>query len=146
MSFYIFRLSNEKASAIFRLRQKTNHDLPPGTPATLGISIEPTQVIQDQLDAIRMDQPMDITDAPSAGALVKPSHNVNQTGHIAGRILENLYNYVTSFSVQNLPVNAIPIGELTENGFLPVKAFQTWFENLSRKVANDPHFLTKPSS
>lgn len=108
------------------------------TTATLGISIEPLAVVQQELATINQ---------PSAStALVKPSANISQVGQIAGRVLENLYNYVTSFTVQNIPLNSIPIGQLTENGYLPLKTFQTWYENLSRKLATNPKYLDEEKS
>lgn len=107
------------------------------TTATLGISIEPMQVVQQELATINQ---------PSSNALVKPSANISQVGQIAGRVLENLYNYVTSFTVQNIPLNSIPIGQLTENGYLPLKTFQTWYENLSRKLATNPKYLDEEKS
>ncbi|GAA5817649.1 hypothetical protein MFLAVUS_011200 [Mucor flavus] len=128
-------LSNEKPSAIFRLKTKESsiHNPMVSTSATLGISIEPLSVVQQELSTI--NQPS------SSSALVKPGMNVTQVGEMAGRILENLYNYVTSFTVQNVPVNGIPLGHLAENGYLPLKTFQTWYENLSRKLASNPHYL-----
>ncbi|CAO3620916.1 unnamed protein product [Mucor hiemalis] len=127
-------LSNEKASAIFRLKAKESSVNNPqiSTSATLGISIEPIAVVQQELSTIQQ---------PSSSALVKPGLNVSQVGLMAERVLENLYNYVTSFTVQNVPINAIPIGQLTENGYLPLKTFQTWYENLSRKLAVNPNYL-----
>lgn len=103
------------------------------TSATLGISIEPIESVQQQLSLL--NQPS------TSSALVKPGMNVTQVGEMAGRILENLYNYVASFTVHNIPVNAIPLGQLTENGYLPLKTFQTWYENLSRKLASNPNYL-----
>jgi hypothetical protein len=103
------------------------------TSATLGISIEPISVVQQELSSINQQ--------PTSTALVKPGMNVTQVGQMAERILENLYNYVTSFTVQNLSMNAIPLSQLTENGYLPLKAFQTWYENLSRKLATNPNYL-----
>jgi hypothetical protein len=103
------------------------------TSATLGISIEPIAAVQQELSTIQQ--------STMSSALVRPGMNVSQVGLMAERVLKNLYNYIASFSVQNLPVNAIPIGQLTENGYLPLKTFQTWYENLSRKLASNPHYL-----
>lgn len=85
---------------------------------------------------------MDAT--PTTTAIIRPSTtlNLNQAAQLATRILENLYNYVMSFAVQDLPVGAIPLGTITERGFLPVKTFQTWYENLTRKLSNDPSYLS----
>lgn len=102
----------------------------------MGISIEPIEVVQQELATLN-----------TGLSLVKPgSVNVTQVGQMAGRILENLYNYVASFTVQNIPVNSIPVGQLTENGYLSMKSFQTWYENLSRKLASNPNYLNEEKS
>jgi hypothetical protein len=102
----------------------------------LGISIEPIEAVQQELATLN-----------TGLSLVKPgSVNVTQVGQMAGRILENLYNYVASFTVQNIPVNSIPVGQLTENGYLSMKSFQTWYENLSRKLASNPNYLNEEKS
>ncbi|KAI9492469.1 hypothetical protein BDB00DRAFT_873389 [Zychaea mexicana] len=145
-------LLNEKPSAIFRLRQNNNAATTTpqvSTPATLGISIEPIDIIQQQVEtqgsASMMDTPGDGTQM----AIVKPpptTPNLNQAGQLASKILDNLYNYVTSFVQQDLPLDAIPLSTLSDRGYLPLKAFQTWYENLSRKLGNDPNYLTSDKS
>lgn len=115
------------------------------TSATLGISIEPIHVVQQEL-ATLPNTTTTTTATPTSTSLVKPSMNVTQVGQMAERILENLYNYVTSFAVQNIPVNSIPIGQLTENGYLSLKTFQTWYDNLSRKLATNPNYLNEEKS
>ncbi|CEG84432.1 hypothetical protein RMATCC62417_18235 [Rhizopus microsporus] len=135
-------LSNEKASAIFRLKSTTTTPMVP-TSATLGISIEPIQVVQQELATLPNTT---TTTTTTTTSLIKPSMNVTQVGQMAERILENLYNYVTSFTVQNIPVNSIPIGQLTENGYLSLKTFQTWYDNLSRKLATNPNYLNEEKS
>ncbi|KAL7320555.1 hypothetical protein PS15m_000433 [Mucor circinelloides] len=133
-------LSNEKPSAIFRIKTKESaiSNMQMSTSATLGISIEPIQVVEQELATI--NQPL------TSSALVKPGVNVSQVGQMAGRVLENLYHYCTSFATHNLPPNAIPLGQLTEDGYLPLKTFQTWYENLSRKLASNPNYLIEDKS
>lgn len=140
INFILLRLSNEKPSAIFRLKTKEAavNNMQMSTSATLGISIEPIEVVQRELATLNQ--------STTSSALVKPGVNVSQVGEMAGRVLENLYNYCTSFATQNLPVNAIPLGQLTENGYLPLKTFQTWYENLSRKLASNPNYLIEDKS
>ncbi|KAI8067467.1 hypothetical protein BC940DRAFT_239224 [Gongronella butleri] len=136
-------LSNEKPSAIFRIN--SNKSLSSGTipagamTATLGISIEPVDAVQQQLSTL------------NAGSLVKVAPlqqkmSMSEVGQMASRVIDNLFNYVTSFAVQDLPVNAIALAEITDRGYLPVKAFQTWYNNLSRKLANDPNYLSSDKS
>ena len=117
------------------------------TPATLGISIEPIEVIQQQMESAGANSMMDTTGSgDSVMAIIKPPTNLNQAGQLASKILDNLYNYVTSFVQQDLPMNAIPLATVTDRGYLPVKAFQTWYENLSRKLGNDPNYLDSDKS
>ncbi|RCH83411.1 hypothetical protein CU098_003009, partial [Rhizopus stolonifer] len=132
-------LSNEKPSAIFRLKTKESAvTAQVSTPATLGISIEPIQVVEQEIATLQS--------ANMSTALMKTTANVSQVGQVAGKVLENLYNYVTSFTVQTMPVHAIPLGQLTENGYLPLKTFQTWYDNLSRKLATNPNYLDTEKS
>ncbi|KAI7883191.1 DUF775-domain-containing protein [Lichtheimia hyalospora FSU 10163] len=141
-------LYNEKPSAIFRLKQSNNNNnntIPmPSTTATLGISIDPIPAVQQQVEALKGDMAMDT--GSESMAIVKPPVNMSQAGFLAAKILENLYNYVNSFVQPNLPLNAISLGNLTDNGYLPVKAFQTWYDNLSRKLSNDPNYLSSDKS
>ncbi|KAH8551678.1 hypothetical protein BGW37DRAFT_556928 [Umbelopsis sp. PMI_123] len=141
-------LTNEKPSCIFRVKNvansgKTNNPQPadqqPMVTATLGISIEPLNVIQSQLATLPPGG-----DTNQSSALIKPGvSNLSDAGFIASRILEHLYNYVTSFATNNLPMGAIPLAAVADNGYLPMKAFQTWYENLGKKITNNPNYLLK---
>ncbi|CAO3627660.1 unnamed protein product [Cunninghamella blakesleeana] len=135
-------LSNEKPSAIFKI-STNNMNNPQQQPinATLGISIEPIATVEQQLSTLS-----------SSSLVVRPSSSnlsqipMSNIGQMALRVLDNLYNYVNSFTVDNMPVGAIPLGQLSDKGYLPVKAFQTWYDNLSRKLANDPNYLISEKS
>lgn len=111
-----------------------------GQAATLGISIEPIATVEQQLATL------------SSTSLVKsapiPPNPIpmSEVGQMASRVIENLFNYVTSFAVQEMPMNGIALGDVTDHGYLPVKAFQTWYNNLSRKLANDPNYLSSGKS
>ncbi|ORZ12392.1 hypothetical protein BCR42DRAFT_483698 [Absidia repens] len=140
-------LSNDKPSAIFRINGKTNTSsnimmeaAAASTTATLGISIEPLATVEQHLATL---QNTAVAKPPTAAATAV---SMSEVGQMASRVIENLYNYVTSFSVQELPMNGIPLGQLTEHGYLPVHAFQTWYNNLSRKLANDPNYLSSGKS
>ncbi|KAI9023692.1 hypothetical protein CLU79DRAFT_747760 [Phycomyces nitens] len=128
-------LSNEKPSAIFRIRKNGLSLNQPPSSATLGISIEPMEVVQQQVANLTL-QPQQ--------QLVRPGTNLTQAGMLSQRILENLYNYVTSFAVQEVPVQpgGMMVGQVVEQGFIPLKVFQTWFENLGRKLTNNPDYLS----
>ncbi|KAL0089811.1 hypothetical protein J3Q64DRAFT_1675495 [Phycomyces blakesleeanus] len=129
-------LSNDKPSAIFRIRKNDLSLNQPPSSATLGISIEPIEVVQQQV--------ANLTLQPRQQQLVRPGANLTQAGTLSQRILENLYNYVTSFAVQEVPFQpgGMVVGQVVEQGFIPLKVFQTWFENLGRKLTNNPDYLS----
>lgn len=149
LSYYIYRLSNEKPSAIFRIggNGKNSNNLmmtdqvQPQT-ATLGISIEPIATVEQQLSTLSSTGLVKSSPLGSQSSLV----SISQVGQMASRVIENLYNYVTSFGVQDLPMDAITLGQITERGYLPLPAFQKWYDNLSRKLANDPNYLSSVKS
>ncbi|KAI8342264.1 hypothetical protein BC941DRAFT_412292 [Chlamydoabsidia padenii] len=131
-------LSNEKASAIFRIRG-TGQTI--GQPATLGISIEPVATVEQQLTTLSSTSLVKSNTIPYSNPIP-----MSEVGQMASRVIENLYNYVTSFAVQDMPMNGFALGDVTDHGYLPVKAFQTWYNNLSRKLANDPNYLSSDKS
>ncbi|KAI7862432.1 hypothetical protein BDF14DRAFT_1855351 [Spinellus fusiger] len=132
-------LANDKPSAIFRIRK---NDGAPMSSATLGISIEPLEVVQQQLATLTV-QPLQ----QQQQLVVKPGADLTQAGALSHRILENLYNYVTSFSVQEMPCQPPVgvVGQCVDQGFIPLRVFQTWFENLGRKLTNNPDYLSSKS-
>ncbi|KAI8079739.1 uncharacterized protein BX664DRAFT_361915 [Halteromyces radiatus] len=133
-------LSNEKPSAIFRIGGGKNNIMMNQPTATLGISIEPIETVQQLLSTLSSGV------MKSGGSNLQHAVSMTEVGQMASRVIENLFNYVTSFAVQDLPMNGIALGEVTERGYLPVKAFQTWYNNLSRKLANDPNYLSSEKS
>ena len=142
MSFLLFiRLSNEKPSAIFRLRGSiisSNISNPFATrslatnvssiTATLGISIEPINVVEEQIATL-----------PQSNAAVP--ENASQ---ITLYILKNLYNYVTSFASSVVPFGAQKIG--TGDLYLSTKVFQDWYDGFMRKVTMNPNIVLKNES
>ncbi|ORX47972.1 DUF775-domain-containing protein [Hesseltinella vesiculosa] len=128
-------LSNDKPSAIFRISSSKSADgMVQDQTATLGISIEPVASVEQQLDTLK-------------SGLVKATPlqqkvSMTEVGRMASRVIDNLFNYVTSFAVQELPMDAVVLGQVAERSYLPIKVFQTWYDNLSRKLANDPNYLS----
>ena len=82
---------------------------------------------------------------------------------IAKAVMAHLYNHVTSFATAILPPGAtalVPTGgpgsamgvlasggagpsSGAETSYLPVKAFNDWYQNVLRKVKADPMFLSR---
>ena len=127
------RLSNEKPSAIFRLRgnftsqQSESHALfsgastpiadvtPHGVNAVLGLAIEPLPQIISEVAAL-----------PSAMA---KGSVVSDATLMAERIVKNLHNYLSSFiDGGSAAMNA--------NVMVPMGMILKWYENFMTKVRN----------
>lgn len=82
--------------------------------AMVGISVEPIA----QIDALT---PATETQATS---------NVNSFAEFTQKMLENFYNYASSFAKD------APDG----NQYVPFSTLQSWFENFKRRLAINPNF------
>ena len=123
----LYRLSNEKPSAIFRLKGSFTSQTsiphaafhsPDGSDASLndatailGIAIEPLQAILSQM-------PNGTGSIVSAGTAT-PS----DPGLVAEKVVRHLFNYLSSFSTALTPDSAIPLGVITR-----------WYESFLTKV------------
>jgi len=127
-------LSNEKPSAIFRLRgtwadSQSNSmvlasQIAPGADvvATLGISIEPVEAVQAQVAAL-----------PSATAAGQAQAASTNPTILAERIVRHLFNHLSSFETN--------IGSQT---LVPLAVIQKWYDNLQAKLrAGGAGFLMK---
>lgn len=131
-----------------------------GGTATLGISIEPIDVVQQQITALPSSRHSSLS--ASNLALVPSSHT--QTSELIPKILQNLYNYVMSFATKSLPPGAHVVGggtspaaspafggfgmvgmqavqPVTSQSWIPVKAFEDWWSNVQRKTKLDPNYF-----
>ncbi|KAF9089469.1 hypothetical protein BGX27_002458, partial [Mortierella sp. AM989] len=175
-------LSNEKASAIFRLKAANTSRSPSpfantsanemsmdtpnplsATPitATLGISIEPIDNVMSQIASLQSSSTTSTSNpsiVPSSNALVTLSANIKpeSVAEVAQRVMTHLYNHVTSFATSVLPPGSnvlVPAGgpgsaanvlaSGIDSSFLPVKAFNDWYQNVTRKAKTDPMFLAR---
>ncbi|KAI9190011.1 hypothetical protein H9P43_001444 [Blastocladiella emersonii ATCC 22665] len=167
-------LSNDKPSAIFRLSGLRGLDgsaagstedmdmtdaatalaLPP---ANLGISVEPIDLVMQQLAALPSSRQSAMSMSGGSGG--SASSALSQSTHI----LQNLYNYVTSFATTALPpmahtvggvpaaaVNAFGFGggaapttQVRDDSWIPVKAFEAWYSRAVQRVKNDPNYFDK---
>ena len=125
-----YRLSNEKPSAIFRLRGTFSSSTSYAafdtmnafaqTPSTssdvtamLGISIEPLHQIQPQIDALHS----------STTAIAKPVLAQNPA-LLAERIVRHLFNFISSYS-------GSAAGSQT---MVPMSLIAKWYENFTTRV------------
>lgn len=132
------RLSNDKPSAIFRLRgtfsssasaaqdRFSTFSMEPGNnaqdvTAILGISIEPLAQIQYQIASLHTSQ-------NNAGALISSSSSMpdlaSRPGLLAERIVKHLINYISSFLGSGVAPDVM----------LPMSIIFKWYESFLNKV------------
>lgn len=121
-------LRNDKPSAIFRIRGSAPSGETPQT-ATLGISIEPDQLVDQQLATLPSSAPKQLTSGPSSGtAPHQGAEAAAQT--LAPQIAKNAFDYLSSFAPDSAP-QTVPL-------------LQKWIQQLERKLkAQGPDFLFK---
>jgi hypothetical protein len=121
-------ISLQKPSAIFRVRPATtttttatNDEMTdgedPDADAVLGISVEPLENVQAQLETLPAK-----TQMPSATVLAR-------------RIINDAFNYLSSFASPSVSGDVVPL-----------KAFQDWWSKFERKMERDPTFLEREES
>ena len=122
----LFRLSNDKPSAIFRLRGTFsaqtsrpalfNPDSAPTTDTTaiLGIAIEPLPTIEAELASL-----------PSAVA--RPNTPLPDATLLAERIVKHLFNYISGF---------MGGGPITPESVVPMAMIAKWYDVFVGKVRN----------
>lgn len=126
------RLSNDKPSAIFRLRgtfssQTTKSALfangapgmfdptaPADVTAILGIAIEPLSTIEAEMAAL-------------PNAVARPANAQPDATLLAERIVKHLFNYVSGF---------MGGGPVTPESFVPMAMIARWYEVFIGKVRN----------
>ncbi|XP_049286022.1 protein OPI10 homolog [Anopheles funestus] len=123
-------ISNTKPSAIFKISQLKKLDeitgqttmmnnvfgsnLPISHIAQIGVSIEPESSLVQQT----------------------PSTTTSSTYYQFGqKILENFFNFVTSFSVTQSQMTPAP-----NETFVPLSTIQTWYTNFERRLQQNPNF------
>lgn len=118
-------LRNTKPSAIFKVKPPYT-SLPAGTEATLGISIEPDALVDEQIARLTAGAP-----ATASNALV-PAAAAGGGGalDLAPKIAKNAFAYLSSFAPDSAP-QTVPL-------------LQKWLEQLERKLKSQgPGFLDK---
>src|ERR1700753_4076558 len=133
------RLSNDKPSAIFRLRGNFTPGASAGptafaggvnptaggdVTAILGIAIEPLSQISQTLP--------DPGNASGNGAVVM-ANRLADPGYLAEQVVKHLFNFISSF---------IGTGAVNENTLVPMSAIVRWYEGFRTKLKNmGPGFL-----
>ena len=119
-------LRNTKPSAIFKVRSPTTPTPAGGAglTATLGISIEPDQLVDEQM--AKLQTPL----STSTGGVAAMSETT--AVDFARKIAKNLFSYLSSYAPDS------------ERQTMPL--LQKWLQNLERKLLSQgPSFLDKPT-
>lgn len=166
---FIGALANERPSAIFTVRSQTpGSDGPHRTEAeeedemldegasnlsgggdaasaagavvTLGISIEASNTIAQQLSALEMERPRPTGPSqPSTALVVQPAEQRQQkqisTKVLAQRIIGSAFNFLASFAESDPSNKGYDV--------VPLKSFRDWWTKFERRVEMDPGFLER---
>lgn len=135
------RLSNDKPSAIFRLRGTFASGAEAGpvafaggtsptgagdVTAILGIAIEPLSQISSTLP--------DPSNPHGSGSMAVATRT-SDPGHLAERVVKHLFNFVSSF---------VGAGTVDENTLVPMSVIVRWYEGFKIKLENmGPGFLDR---
>eukprot|EP00057_Strongylocentrotus_purpuratus_P033003 XP_789731.3 PREDICTED: protein Hikeshi [Strongylocentrotus purpuratus] len=129
-------ISNEKPSVIFKISglkniqstsnnffmhaQQSNSQLP-STSAHIGIAVEPLAELKQQTPAANTQ-----------------ASNVESFVQFTQKMLENFYNYASSFSITQAQMTPQPGVQ-----YLPTDVLTKWYENFQRKLSQNPNFWKK---
>merc|ERR1719193_2255811 len=122
-------ITNQKPSAIFRIgKLKGGEATVPNSflghkpfnhiNALVGISVEPLTVIEGQTPAGQTE-----------------ANNVSTFMEFSQKMLENLFNYASSFAVSPADMRQKP-GEC----YVPLSSLQQWYTNFERRLQQNPNF------
>lgn len=92
----------------------------------IGLSIEPTPEAEIQLNQEKLKT---LGNSTALVSTPKPylSNNPNVIAGMANKIVSHAYNYLSSF--------------IDEQGKVPIKAFDNWWDKFKSKLSNNPNFL-----
>ncbi|KAI1740136.1 hypothetical protein F4680DRAFT_121316 [Xylaria scruposa] len=114
-----------KESAVFKLNSARNNTTTAEEGGVvIGIDIEDAASVAERIQQLQSQS--------TAGVGV--GRGQSQTQVLAQRIIQNAFNFLSSFS-----------GQVGESGIevVPLKAFQEWWRKFENKIKNDPGFLER---
>lgn len=95
----------------------------------IGLSIEPTAEAEVQLNQEKMKQQGNSSSLVPVTPKPYMSNSPSSLAEMANKIVGHSYNYLTSF--------------IDEQGKVPIKAFDNWWDKFKSKLANNPNFLNE---
>lgn len=116
-----------KESAIFRLSEASAS----GGQIILGISIEDAASVGARVEELQAAKGSSGGGGASM-ALVRPAKQQPSTLVLAQRIIQNAFNFLSSFSGQAGQVEVVPL-----------RAFEDWWRKFESRVRTDPGFLER---
>ncbi|XP_025198090.1 protein OPI10 homolog [Melanaphis sacchari] len=119
-------LSNNKPSAIFKLSNLKQH---------FDVTNQPTNAFS-QFPSISINAQIGISIEPLLNAelqttSIEPAQNVSTFVEFTQKMVQNLYNYVSSYAVDGGP---------QQTPMVPLYLVQKWYENFERKLNLNPNF------
>lgn len=105
-------------------------DVQRGGDLILGISVESSSSVAEQLAALANKPPIPTINEPqSAVVLSRSGAQQPNTLLLAQRIIKNAFNFLASFS--------------DSGGQVPLKAFENWWSKFEGRLRSDPEFLER---
>lgn len=134
-----FRISNAKPSAIFRVRNAfatkntgmlalgaTNMPGTGDSDAVLGISIEHLDSVLAQVASLHVSGSESMSGTTST-ALLSRSINLSDPTYLAQKIIQHLFNFLSSFSSSSTPSGSV---------LIRMADLRSWYERLVAKIKN----------
>lgn len=154
---YLGYLTNQKPSAIFKLNNLTQSKLITlnggnTTLSTNGIAFNYVQNYTLLVGQIGISiEPFSNEISQMAPAIETSASTANLFTEFINKTVGNLYNYCLSFSksAEELAITINPFQQQQaghNNQYVPLKCIQTWYENYTRRLANDQNFWKTLSS
>lgn len=149
------RLSNDKPSAIFKLKGVVPSAQPTlsfngsdaagsSSSANIGISCDPIDVVQAQIATLQSSSSTAGSGA-NPGALVSVRNNPNEVLTIALKCAKNFLNYLSSFVEQSAPsgssLHAILQDPSSQTALLGL--CERWYKSLEAKTRNGVDWLNR---
>ncbi|XP_063687228.1 protein Hikeshi-like [Bolinopsis microptera] len=129
---YLGYISNSKPSAIFKASQlKSGANGPGGSRQMFGVSAGGNQP-QLGISALQLSEIEQLTAANDSSALTVSSNVL-----FVQTMLENLYNYLSSFAVTQQQMTA------SSEHWVKVSAVNQWYERFKTRMTNNPNFWKK---
>uniref|UniRef100_U5EY44 Protein opi10 log n=1 Tax=Corethrella appendiculata TaxID=1370023 RepID=U5EY44_9DIPT len=119
-------ISNSKPSAIFKIGQlKKLHEISNNSNSVFGSNLPISHLAQIGVSVESESSLLQMTPATSANTYLQ----------FGQKMLENFFNFVSSFSLTQSQMVPNP-----NEAFVPLNSVQTWYSNFQRRLEQNPNF------